>query len=121
MITVLNGKVFHGILGAVTGLANGLFGSGGGVVAVPMLEKGGAEPKKAHATSLALTLPLSVISAVFYSFRGTLPFSEAMKLVPFGLAGAALGSILLKKVPVKWLKRIFGLLLIAAGGRMLFL
>ena len=33
------GKVFYSFLGALTGFANGLFGSGGGIIAVPMLEK----------------------------------------------------------------------------------
>ena len=58
-------KIYFYILGAVTGAVNGIFGSGGGVVAVPMLNGAGIEAKKSHATSLALTLPLSVISAFF--------------------------------------------------------
>ncbi len=59
------GKLYFYIVGAVTGLCNGLFGSGGGIAAVPMLQKGGVDVKNSHATSLALTLPLSVISAFF--------------------------------------------------------
>ena len=43
------------LLGLVTGIANGFFGSGGGIVAAPMLKKPGPEPKKAHACSLAIT------------------------------------------------------------------
>lgn len=58
-------KLYFYILGTVTGLCNGLFGSGGGIAAVPMLQKGGVDVKKSHATSLALTLPLSVVSAFF--------------------------------------------------------
>ena len=51
-------KLYFYILGAVTGICNGLFGSGGGIAAVPMLQKGGVDVKKSHATSLALTLSL---------------------------------------------------------------
>ncbi len=114
------GKFYFSVLGAVTGIANGFFGSGGGVVAVPMLEKADVEAKKSHATSIALTLPLSVVSVIFYASEKSFDFSEALKLIPPGLAGAALGSIFLKKIPAKWLKRIFGAFLIFAGGRMLF-
>ncbi len=111
-----SGKYFS-FLGALTGFANGLFGSGGGIIAVPMLEKADIEQKKAHATSLALTLPLSVISAIFYTNEETL--ENALPLIPFGLAGAALGCFFLKKIKAKPLKIIFGVFLIIAGGRML--
>lgn len=50
------------------------FGSGGGMIAVPMLEKGGSEAKKAHATSIAITLPLSIISGLVYFKGGSLDF-----------------------------------------------
>lgn len=108
------------ILGAVTGFANGLFGSGGGIVAVPMLKKAGLETKRAHACSLAVTLPLSAVSAIFYSFNHTFDFKGTLPLIPFGLAGALIGTFCMKKIPTVWLSRIFGVILIIAGGRNLF-
>lgn len=114
------GKTFYSVLGALTGFANGLFGSGGGIIAVPMLVSSGIEQKKSHATSLALTLPLSVVSVIFYAFKGTFDIKDALPLIPLGLIGAALGSIFLKKIPAKPLKIIFGVFLVIAGGRMLF-
>ncbi len=113
------GKLYFSILGAVTGIANGLFGSGGGIVAVPMLQKADIKIKKSHATSLALTLPLSVVSVCFYAYKESFKWKDAWPLIPFGLAGAVLGGLFLKKIPNKWLKRVFGLILIIAGGRML--
>ncbi len=112
-------RKYFGILGVITGLANGFFGSGGGIIAVPMLEKADIEAKKSHATSLALTLPLSIVSMIFYAIDGVFDFKDALPLIPFGLAGAIVGSICLKKVSNKWLKRIFGVFLIIAGGRMI--
>ncbi|MCD7731658.1 MAG: sulfite exporter TauE/SafE family protein [Oscillospiraceae bacterium] len=114
------GKFYYAVLGAVTGIANGLFGSGGGIIAVPMLQKADIEVKKSHATSLALTLPLSVVSVIFYAIKSTFNFRDAIFLIPFGLAGAVIGSLLLKKISNVWLKRIFGAFLIAAGWRMIF-
>lgn len=84
---------------------------------MPMLEKGGMEPKKAHATSIAVTLPLSVISGLFYFGGGNLRLTEAFKFIPLGAAGAAVGSLLMKRLSNKLLKRIFGALMIIAGLR----
>ena len=113
------GKIFFSILGGLTGFANGLFGSGGGVIAVPMLNSADIEQKKAHATSLALTLPFSVVSMIFYASKNSFDLFDALPLIPFGLIGAVIGSVFLKKIPAKPLKIIFGVFLIIAGGRMI--
>jgi uncharacterized membrane protein YfcA len=107
-------------LGTCTGIVNGLFGSGGGMIAVPMLESQGIETKKSHATSIALILPLSIISTIFYSRSGSIDWKTALSLIPLGLCGAIVGSILMKKIKSVWLKKIFGLLLIIAGVRLCF-
>ena len=59
----INKKYFNALTGIAVGICNGFFGSGGGMIAVPMLEKGGSEAKKAHATSIAITLPLYISRA----------------------------------------------------------
>ena len=74
----VNKKCFNAFTGIAVGICNGFFGSGGGMIAVPMLEKGGSEAKKAHATSIAITLPLSIISGLVYFKGGSLDFSQAV-------------------------------------------
>ena len=64
----LSQKALGWLGGGVTGLLNGLFGSGGGMVAVPLLEHGGLEPARAHATSIAVILPLSRIFGALILF-----------------------------------------------------
>jgi uncharacterized membrane protein YfcA len=113
-------KIIFCILGFVTGVANGLFGSGGGMIAVPMLQKAEIETKKSHATSIALILPLSVISAFLYGINGNIDYIYTLKIIPAGLLGAILGTFFLKKIKSIWLKRIFGVILIIAGVRMLW-
>lgn len=113
-------KIKMGMLGAVTGIANGFFGSGGGIIAVPMLKKQGYEPKHAHACSLAITLPLSAVSALFYglgSMGGDFDIKGTLPLILIGLLGALLGTALMKKIQTKHLSRLFGAILIAAGIR----
>ena len=101
------------------GIANGLFGSGGGIVAVPMLEHDGTEVKKAHATSIAITLPLSLISSFVYFSKGSIDVVYALKFIPFGIAGVFIGSKLLLKLSNITLKRIFGAIMIIFGIRLI--
>lgn len=95
-------------LGFICGLLNGLFGSGGGVAAVPLLEGTGLEAKKSHATSVALIFFLSLATTASYLMGDKLDFSLAISYIPFGVVGAIVGAILLKKVPNDILRRIFG-------------
>lgn len=114
------GKLYFCILGIITGLANGLFGSGGGMIAVPMLKKSGLDIKESHATSIALTLPLSIVSGFFYYDVIKDVFSDTLILILFGLAGSIVGGILMKKIKAEFLKKIFGVLLIISGVRLFF-
>jgi hypothetical protein len=107
------------LLGSLCGILNGLFGSGGGVVAVPMLRLFGLEARKSHATSVAVIFFLSIISVIAYGLRGHLEFKAALELIPWGIAGAVLGALLLKKVPNSLLRRIFGLVVLISAVRIL--
>ena len=84
----------HGykLLGGAVGFLNGLFGSGGGMLAVPLLEHRGLPPDRAHATSLAVILPLTAVSAGAYLFTGGADPLEALPYLAGGLPGLALGN-----------------------------
>lgn len=107
------------VTGAACGLLNGLFGAGGGMAAVPLLKAGGLPQKKAHATSLAVILPLAAVSAAFYLLDGALSFREAVPYLPGGFLGACAGALLMKRIPSGVLRRVFGALLLVAGVRLL--
>ncbi|HKM32227.1 MAG TPA: sulfite exporter TauE/SafE family protein [Oscillospiraceae bacterium] len=113
------GKFFYSLVGLFSGFLNGLFGAGGGVVVVPMLGKGGLEPRKAHATSVAIILALSIVSTISYWIGGTLDVMQALKYVPGGLVGAIVGALCLKKIPNTLLRRIFGSIIIVSAVRLL--
>ncbi|OQB24177.1 MAG: Sulfite exporter TauE/SafE [Firmicutes bacterium ADurb.Bin182] len=108
------------IAGFISGLCNGLFGAGGGIIAVIALEKiCNLEPKNAHATALAIMLPCSLISIVIYFFSGALDWSPLPFVAPALAAGSFLGAKFLGKISVKWLNRLFSLLMLAAAVRLL--
>ncbi len=100
------------LIGAIIGFLNGFFGAFGGVAAVISLEKMGAEPKKAHGMAVAIILPIAAVSAGYYFLRGYGDFSLAVKTIPFGILGALIGSIFLKKVPDRLLRGLFSILMI---------
>lgn len=105
------------LTGALCGVMNGLFGSGGGLIAVPCLEGAGFEVKQSHASAIALTSVFSVISCINYGLAGNLDISEAIKYMPGGLAGALAGAFLMKRIDPSLLKRIFGIVMIYSGVR----
>ena len=71
------------VSGAAAGAANGLFGGGGGSVLVPLLTRFcGLEQRQAFSTSLAVILPLCVLSAAVYLFRGGLDLLAALPYLP---------------------------------------
>ena len=108
-------------LGSVlVGFINGLLGAGGGMLAVPLLEKAGAQQKQAHATSIALILPLCIFSATLYLINGKVTLSDAVGYLPAGAVGAVIGALLLSRIKDSWLRKIFALFIIWSGVRMWF-
>ena len=106
--------------GALVGLANGLLGGGGGMLAVPLLRAGGLEPIKAHATAIAVILPASAVSGAIYLTYGFTPLPVLLP-VALGVAfGGFLGARLLGVLPARIVTLIFACLMLAAGLRMLF-
>ena len=102
--------------GVAVGLLNGLLGAGGGMVMVPLLELLGVKGKKSHATSLAVIIPLSVLSAGLYLWRGWFSLGDALPYLLPGLLGAVLGGWLMGRLPTRLLKLAFGALLIWGGA-----
>lgn len=107
-------------IGLVTGAANGMFGSGGGTIAVPaMILLLSIDDHKAHATAISIILPLTVVSVFFYIANNYADWGLTYKVMLGGAAGGFIGAKLLGKCPTAWLRRIFGVFMIIAGIRMI--
>ncbi len=104
--------------GALTGLVNGLLGAGGGMIAVPVLEKSGADTKQAHSGSIAVMLPLSLLSAGVSLYRGRVALPDVLPYLPAGIVGAIGGAWLMNKISPTLLHKLFGVFAIWAGIRM---
>ncbi|MEA4912151.1 MAG: sulfite exporter TauE/SafE family protein [Oscillospiraceae bacterium] len=105
--------------GAVSGFLNGLFGSGGGVVAVMFLRRLIGDERRAHASATLMVLLMSGVSLALYAGGGSVDFAAGWMFSPGGFAGAVLGSLFLKKIKSDFLRRLFGGVIAASGVVML--
>ncbi|MBQ7777837.1 MAG: sulfite exporter TauE/SafE family protein [Oscillibacter sp.] len=108
------------LAGGLAGLANGLFGGGGGMVFLPILARwGDLDQRKLYATCVAVIFPVCLVSAAVYLLRGGVALAAALPYLCGGLAGGFLGGKLYGKVPTKWLKWLFAVFLFYAGVKYL--
>ncbi|MBQ7565495.1 MAG: sulfite exporter TauE/SafE family protein [Oscillospiraceae bacterium] len=105
--------------GLLTGLVNGFFGAGGGMLLVPLLTSFcRVEDKKAFATSVAVILPICLTSLAVYLLRGSGEFAGALPYLAGGLLGGAAGGLLFGKVKPALLHRLLGTLIVWGGLRL---
>ena len=107
------------VCGALVGLANSLFGGGGGMIAVPLLKGTGLSEKESHATAILVILPVSLLSFFVYFVQG---YFDASVAVPASIGvffGGLLGAKALQKLPVKWVGVTFAVLQAFAGAWLL--
>ena len=101
------------IAGGCAGLLNGMFGAGGGLVLVPLLIGWlQIEEKQAFATSIAVMLPLSLVSYVLFCIQGGNVWQEALPYLLGGMVGGGVSIALFRNISAVWLHRIFGILIL---------
>lgn len=113
-------KLLICLSGIGIGFLNGLFGSGGGMVAVPLLKAAKVEDRKAHATSICIIASLSLFTLGVYLYEGRVQLRDTLPYLPGGLIGALTGAWLLTRLPVKWIRLLFSLIILYAAVRLFF-
>lgn len=108
------------LAGFAAGSVTGLFGAGGGMVLVPLLcWLTDIEEDAVFPASVSIILPVCLTCLFFRSRTGPLPWRAA---APY-LIGSCIGGILAgtagQKIPVIWLHRILGILILWGGIRYL--
>lgn len=121
----------HIISGGVIGALSSLVSIGGGIMSVPYLLLQNIDIKKAIATSSAIGLPIAISGTVGYMINGweyssldnyTLGFIYLPALVCIAFASyltAPIGVMLVHKINVDLMKKIFSLLTLALSIKML--
>ena len=75
--------------------------------------------KKAHATAISIMLPLTALSSIIYAMGSAVAWDVLAFVAPALTLGSLLGAKLTGKLPDKVLRRLFAVLMIAAGAWML--
>lgn len=107
------------LVGSLGGFLNGLLGGGGGALLVPLLSRW-QKQRVAMACSVVIILPICGFSAILYGLEGNLDWKLALPYLIGGGIGGFFGGKFFPKVSSLWLKRGFGILMMASGVRCFF-
>lgn len=113
-------KIYAFGLSFLSGVINGFFGGGAGMLIVVLLQKCfKLSTKCSHATAVFVVLPLCVISLLLYVFSGIFNFNNAYFVVLGVVLGGVIGALLLKKLKSFIIGIIFAVIVIACAVKML--
>lgn len=112
-------KLRSTLAGAAAGAVNGLFGAGGGMILVPMLTRtGDFSEQEIFSSSIVIILPICLVSLIAGSRNG-LPWAAAWPYLLGSIPGGLLAVTIGKRIPVVWLHRILGGMILYGGVRYL--
>ena len=116
-----NFNIKNSLIGSISGFINGVFGSGGGTLLVPILNNIlKVEEHKSHATALSIVVFLTVTSSFIYVSKGTYDLNLTFKVTIGSIIGGIIGAKILCKLTGKFLRISFGIIMIIAALRMVF-
>ncbi len=108
------------VAGAVGGFLSGMFGVGGGLVMVPlMMWLAGMDQRRASATSLVAIVPTALIGSIGYAVGGQINFAAAGLIALGGIVGAPVGSLLLRRLSLVWLRWLLIAIMVLAAVRLI--
>jgi len=113
---------FYLLLGLVAGIFSGLIGIGGAIIIIPSLVLlFGLSQHTAQGTTLALMVPpIGLLAAWTYYKQGFVDFKIAGLICLGFFFGGLAGAKFATDIPEDILRKIFGVILLAASLRMIF-
>ena len=103
--------------GFSAGCVTGLFGGGGGMVLIPLLTLlTDLEPEAVFPSSVAVILPICLTAL---AISPEISLAPALAFLPGSLLGGILAGKWGPRIPVKWLHRSLGILILWGGFRYL--
>lgn len=118
-------------VGSAIGLKSGLFGVGGGALAIPYFNWLGLSPREVAGTTALLTWPVAVVGAVAYGLSplpvdhaltgvaGSVYWLGVLVMIPATVLMTPLGAMLCRIFPQNQLRQVFGVFLLVVGTRIL--
>ena len=113
--------VLVALLGLAAGIFAGLFGVGGGILFVPTLALGlGLTQLHAEASSLLAILPTALVGTWRQQLYGNVDLRAAAVVGIASILGVEGGVSVAESLPESVLRRLFGVLLIATAGQIVW-
>ena len=113
-------RLYIAIAGILAGSVNGLLGAGGGMILVPLLSMlTTLDESSVFPSSISIILPICLISLLVTSKMGEIAWQDALPYLFGSSIGGILAGIYGKRIPVVWLHRTLGFLLLWGGIRYL--
>ena len=117
-------SMLFALAGILSGIVNGLLGTGGGILTVLFLSKIYAKDssystKDIFAITLCSSVIMSMASLLFYLSSGCFSVSDSALYMLAAVPGGVLGAIIIEKLSSKTMKLIFALLVVWAGISMM--
>lgn len=109
-------------VGITAGVVAGSLGVGGGIIIVPALVYiFHFSQHQAQGTSLGVLLfPIGLLAVINYHKQGFINYRFVLILVITFVLGGYLGSLISINLPEKTLRKVFGILMLIAGLKMVF-
>jgi uncharacterized membrane protein YfcA len=108
------------LIGVIGGVLSGMFGIGGGIIMVPLLITfAGMDQRSAAATSLLAIVPTAIAGSATYLINGQIDLLAGLIIAVGAVGGAIIGTALLRRIPLVWLRWIFIALILVVAARML--
>lgn len=106
--------------GLAAGAVAGLFGAGGGMVLVPLLTLlAKVKEDTVFPCSVSIILPICIVTLIATAALGTVDWMAALPYLLGSAAGGFCAGKWGQKIPVKWLHRGLGILILWGGIRYL--
>ena len=108
------------VAGTCAGLVAGLFGAGGGLVLVPLLTLlTDTEEESVFSSSISIILPICLTTIAVTAMSVGIPVRPALPYLLGSVIGGLCAGKWGQKIPVRWLHRGLGLLILWGGYRYL--
>lgn len=113
----MSGWIIASVAGLLAGMAGAMGLGGGSILLLYLTLIAGVNQATAQGINLMFFLPCALVSALFSLKSGLIAKKQALIGIGLGLPGAVVGCLLAGWLGGDWLRKLFGVYMLALGVR----